>query len=193
MSYNRAYPRPGQKGAEQKKGGSTMKAEAFLLQIKKLDRMIENKQNEKERWLMLAMSTSAGAAPDTGVKVQSSGSQSRMADAVDRSIDIGMEIDEYIHKLSTVRQQIIGVIEQLPVDEYDVLHKLYVGEVITDKYGRRHFRYLTLQEAADACEKSYSWARGIKGSALPKVKKIIDAQQIEPVVEQIKRWNSVKV
>lgn len=170
-----------------------MKAQAFLEQIQKLDKMIKNKRNEKERWLMLAMDTSAGAAPDTGVRVQSSGSQSRMADAVDRSVDIGREIDEYIHKLSTARQQIIAVIEQLPVDEYDVLHKLFVGEVSTDKQGRKHFRYLNLQEAADACGKSYSWARGIKGSALPKVKKIIDAQQIVPVVEQIKRWNSEKV
>lgn len=170
-----------------------MKAETFLLQIKKLDKMIENKRNERERWLMLATDTSAGAAPDTGVRVQSSGSKQQMADAVVRSVDIGMEIDDYIHKLSAARKQIIGVIEQLPVDEYDLLHKLYVGEVSTDKYGRKHFKYLSLQEAADACRKSYSWARGNKGSALPKVQKIIDEQQFEPVVEQIKRWNCEKV
>ena len=166
-----------------------MKAQAFLEQIQKLDRMIENKKNEKERWLMLAMDTSAGAAPDTGVRVQSSGSQSRMADAVDKSVDIGREIDGYILKLYAARQQIIGVIEQLPVEQYDLLHKLFVGEVNTDKHGRKHFQYMTLQEAADASGKSYSWARGIKGNAMARVKKIIDAQKIEPVVEQIKRWN----
>lgn len=166
-----------------------MNAKAFLNQIKKLDRMIENKQNERERWLMLAMDTSAGAAPDTGVRVQSSGSQSRMADAVDRSVDIGAEISSTIAKLYAARQQIIGVIEQLPVEEYDLLHKLYVGEVSTDKQGRKHFVYMTLQEAASAFGKSYSWARGTKGTALQKVQKIIDTQKIEPVVDQIKRWN----
>lgn len=170
-----------------------MKAQPFLEQIQKLDRMIENKRNERERWLMLAYNTTAGAAPDTGVRVQTSGSKQRMADAVDRSLDIGTEITATIAKIYEARQQIIGVIEQLPVEEYDLLHKLYVGEVITDKQGRKHFKYMTLKEAAAASEKSYSTVRGIKGSAVQKVQKIIDAQQIEPVVEQIKRWNCEKV
>lgn len=166
-----------------------MNAKAFLNQIKKLDRMIENKQNERERWLMLACNTTAGAAPDTGVRVQSSGSKQRMADAVIRSVDIEAEISTTIAKLYAARQQIIGVIEQLPTEEYDLLHKLYVGEVSTDRHGRKRFGYMTLQETADRFEKSYSWARSLKGIALSRVQKIIDAQQIEPVVEQIKRWN----
>ena len=170
-----------------------MKAEEFLEQIMKLDRMIENKQNERERWLMLAVNTTAGAAPDTGVRVQSSGSKQRMADAVIRSVDIEAEIDDTICKMYEARKQIIGVIEQLPVEEYDVLHKLYVGEVSTDNHGRKHFAYMSIQEVADALGMSYSWASGKKGSALQRVKKIIDEQQIEPVSEQIKRWNSEKV
>lgn len=170
-----------------------MRAKEFLTQIRKIDSMIENKQKEKERWLMLAMDTSAGAAPDTGVRVQSSGSQSRMADAVDRSIDIGLEIGATIRKLYDARQQIISVIEQLPVEEYDLLHKLYVGEVVTDKHGRKRVVYSTLQEAADSFGKSYSWARTLKGISLQKVQKIIDKQKFEPVVEQIRRWNCEKV
>lgn len=170
-----------------------MKAQPFLEQIQKLDRMIENKRNERERWLMLAYNTTAGAAPDTGVRVQSSGSKQRMADAIDISVDIEQEIAVTIRKLKDARQQIIGVIEQLPVEEYDLLHKLYVGEVIADKQGRKHFVYMTLKEAAVAFGKSYSWARGTKGSAVQKVQKIIDEQRIEPVVEQMKRWNCEKV
>ena len=170
-----------------------MNAEAFLEQIKKLDRMIENKQNERERWLMLAYNTTAGAAPETGVRVQTSGNKQLIADAVNNSLDIEREISASIAKLNEARQQIISVIEQLPVDEYDLLHKLYVGEVSTDKQGRKHFDYMSLKEAAARLGKSYSWASGTKGSALQKVKKIIDEQQIEPVAEQIKRWNSEKV
>lgn len=170
-----------------------MNAEAFLEQIMKLDRMIENKQNERERWLMLAYNTTAGAAPETGVRVQTSGNKQLMADAINSSVDIEREISATIGKLYEARKQIIGVIEQLPVDEYDVLHKLYVGEVSTDKQGRKRFSYMSIQEAADALGKSYSWASGKKGSGLQRVKKIIDEQQIEPVAEQIKRWNSEKV
>ena len=166
-----------------------MNAKAFLNQIKKLDRLIENKQNERERWLMLAVNTTAGAAPDTGVRVQSSGSKQRMADAVIRSVDIETEINDTIRKLYDARQQIIGVIEQLPTEEYDLLHKLFVGEVSTDRQGHKRFEYMSLQDAADRNGKSYSWARTLKGIALQKVQRIIDEQKIEPVVEQMKRWN----
>jgi len=170
-----------------------MRAQTFLEQIEKLDKMIENKRNERERWLMLAYNITAGAAPDTGVRVQSSGDKQRMASAVISSVDIEAEIAATIAKIFEARQQIIGVIEQLPVEEYDLLHKLYVGEVITDKEGRKHIKYMSLKEAAVAFDKSYSTVRGIKGSAVQKVQKIIDEQKIEPVVEQIKRWNCEKV
>ena len=144
--------------------------------------MIENKRNEKERYLELALNTAAGAAPDTGVRVQSSGSKQQMADAVNNSIDIGTEIEAALHRLFATRQQIIGVIEQLSAAEYDILYKVYFGEAITDKRGRKRFEYMSLQDVADMYGKSYSWATSLHGNALSRVQKIIDSMEIVPVV-----------
>lgn len=142
-----------------------MKAKAFLQRVKKLDCMIKNKREEQQRWWLIATNTTAGAAPDTGVRVQSSGSQQRMADAVDMSIDIGAEIEREIRRLYNERQQIISVIEQLSVDEYDVLYQIYVKD-------RSH------QEIADMKRKSRSWVDTMKGIALNNVQKIIDCEKL---------------
>lgn len=168
-----------------------MKAKAYLLQIQKLDIMIRNKREEQQHWLHLAMSTTSSGAPDTGVRVQSSGSQQRMADAVDRSIDIGAGIYRSIRRLYQIRQEIIGVIEQLDVMEYDLLHKLYVGKISEDALGMPWVHYMTLQEAADAIGKSYSWATTLHGVALKKVQRIIDAQQVAPVEELLQKWREM--
>ena len=143
-----------------------MNAKAFLKRIEKLDCMIKNKQEERRHWLSLAMNTTAGSAPETGVRVQSSGSQQRMADAIDRSIDIGAEIECAIRRLFEERQQIIGVIEQLSVDEYDVLYQIYVKN-------RTH------QEVADMKGKSHSWVTTVKGIALKNVQGIIDSKKCD--------------
>ena len=164
-----------------------MKAKTFLQQIQKLDYMIRNEREERQQWLDLAMSTTSGGAPETGVRVQVSGSQQRMADAVDRSIDIEAEINRKISRLYKARQEIIAVIEQLDVAEYDLLHKMYVGKVVKTRSGAE-FRYMTLQDVADVSDKSYSWARSLHGVALQKVQRIIDARQIAPVDEMLRRW-----
>lgn len=142
-----------------------MNAKAFLKRLKKLDCMIKNKREERQHWLEIATNITAGAAPETGVRVQSSGSQQRMADAVDRKIDIGAEIECAIRRLYEERQKIISVIEQLSLDEYDVLYQIYVND-------RTH------QEVADMKGKSYSWVTTVKGIALKNVQKIIDGKNL---------------
>ena len=62
-----------------------MKAKDFLKQLKKLDAMITNKLIEREQWKSIA--TGSTGVSD-GERVQSSGSQQKMADAVARYIDI---------------------------------------------------------------------------------------------------------
>lgn len=152
-------------GENQKKGGGTVDAKKFLQRVKKLDCMIKNKREERRHWYEIATNITAGAAPETGVRVQSSGSQQRMADAVDRGIDIGAEIECAIRRLYDERQKIISVIEQLNVDEYDVLYQIYVKN-------RSH------QEVADMKGMSHSWVTTIKGIALKNVQKIIDCEKL---------------
>ena len=140
-----------------------MKADDFLKQLKKLDRMIENKLIEKEQWKAIA----TGTTPQMGgERVQSSGSQQKMADAIDRYIDIEKEIDAVIDQLIDTKKDVISVIEQLNAIEYDVLHKVYV-------------QFITLQDVADLYDKSYNWAKTVHGRARKKVQRILDARQEE--------------
>lgn len=135
-----------------------MDAKQFLNQLKKLDKMIENKLAEKARWKTMATKTTAQIG---GERVQSSGSKQKMADAVDSYLDIEREIDERIDKLVDTRQEVICVIEKLNTTEYDLLHKVYV-------------QYLSLYDVADIYGKTYSWATTVHGRALKNVQKLLD-------------------
>lgn len=147
------------------------KAKDFLRQLKKLDKMIENKLIEKDQWKAIATGTTSQMG---GERVQSSGSQQRMADAIDKYIDIEKEIDDCIDKLIDTKKDVISVIEQLNATEYDLLHKVYV-------------QFITLFDAAEMYGKTYSWATTVHGRALKKVEKILTEREHEREKE-IQRW-----
>lgn len=130
----------------------------FLKQLKKLDKMIANKLIEIEQWKAIACGTTAQLG---GERVQSSSSQQKMADAVDKCVDMQREINDDIDKLVDTRQDVIHVIEQLPADEYDLLHKI-------------HVQYLTIREAGEKCGKEYGWAKKTHRSGVKQVQKILD-------------------
>jgi DNA-directed RNA polymerase specialized sigma subunit len=131
-----------------------MRAKAYLEQIEKLDRMIKNKLSEVAKWEEVAASITAFSE---GERVQSSGSLQKMADALDRCVDLRDEIKNCFAQ----KDAIIAVIEQLKPDEYDLLYKVYA-------------QYLTLKEAAYKCGISYSNATTIHGRALKNVQRILD-------------------
>ena len=135
-----------------------MTAKDFLKQLTKLDMMIENKQIEKEQWKAIALNVTAKYE---GERVQASSSQQKMADAIDRYIDIEREIDKHIDELIDTKKDVISVIEMLNPIEYDILHKIYI-------------QFLTLYDVAAIYDKSYSWATTIHGRALKNVQKILD-------------------
>lgn len=135
-----------------------MNAKEYLLQVKKLDKLITNKMIEKEQWKAIATGT---VASSDGERVQASGSQQKMADAVCKYITIEEELDRYIDSLIDTKQDVIQTIEQLPAEEYDALHIVYI-------------QYLTLDDVADKYGKSYRWATKIHGRAMLKVQKLLD-------------------
>lgn len=137
-----------------------MKAKAYLQQVTKLDKLIENKLIEKEQWKSIAMGTSVS---NDGERVQSSGNQQKMEDAVCRYIVIEEEIDRIIDELIATKQDVIRTIEQLPTVEYDLLHKVYIqGKTFEDI----------------ACDKSYSWVTTTHGRALKMVQNILDERMM---------------
>lgn len=127
----------------------------YLAQIDKIDQMIENKQAEVQRWKDIATSTSAGIS---GERVSSSGNHDTMANAVCTYLDIE---DEEITALKQKRAAILRTIEQLPADEYDLIHKVYVQK-------------LTLKDVAYMRKKSYSWATTTHKKAKADLQKILN-------------------
>lgn len=135
-----------------------MKAKEYLQQVKKIDKLIENKLIEKEQWFAIATGTTASS--EDGDRVQSSGSQQKMADAVVKIIALQEEINNLIDMYIDTKQGVIKTIEQLPADEYDVLHKRYI-------------QYRTLAEIAETNGKSYKWVKSVHGNGIRDVQDFI--------------------
>ncbi len=135
-----------------------MKAKEFLLQVKKLDKMIENKLIEVEQWKAIANNT---VAEMSGERVQSSGNPQKMADAIAKYVDLEKEINQCIDDLIETKKGVISVIEQLNATEYDMLHKIYIQNI-------------PLYDVAEMYDRTYSWATTIHGRALKHVQLIID-------------------
>lgn len=138
-------------------------AKKYLKQLKRLDTMITNKLIEKEQWKAISMGTTAQMG---GERVQASGSQQKMADAVCKYIDIEKEVDACIDRLIDTKKDVISVIEQLNTTEYDLLHKVYV-------------QYITLEDVANMYGKSYTWVTTVHGRALKAVQDILDSRKVD--------------
>lgn len=140
-----------------------MKAKEYLLQIRKIDRLVENKIAELKHWQAIATGTTTFSDGD---RVQSTGNKYKMEDAIIKCIEINKELNAEIDRLVDTRKEVISTIEQLKPSEYDVLHKIYVQNK-------------DFQTIADAKKKSYSWVTSKHGRALASLQKILDAKKGE--------------
>jgi uncharacterized protein with PhoU and TrkA domain len=131
-----------------------LEVKEFLNQVKKLDIQIKNKLIEKQQWYDMAIGITSNME---GERVQSSGSQSKMADAIAKCVDMEAEINRLVDKLIDTKREVIHTIEQLESPtQYNVLHLIYIQ-------GK------TLQEVADDYNMSYDWAATTHGRALKNV------------------------
>ena len=134
-----------------------MEVKEFLKQPKKLDLLITNKLIEKQQWRDLALGITANME---GERVQSSGSQQKMADAIAKCVDMEAEIDRLVDLLIDKKKEVIHTIEQLDSPtEYNVLHMIYI-------------QYKTLQDVADKYGRDYGWSTTTHGRALKSVQEI---------------------
>ena len=145
-----------------KKKREKSEAQIYLEQVEKLDAIIKNKLIEKQQWKNVALGITANM---DGERVQSSGSKSKMAEAVDKCIDIEAEVDELVDKLIAAKKDVIKTIEQVdsPI-EYNVLHMRFI-------------QYIDLQGIADFYHKEYGWATTTHGRAIASVQKILDSRK----------------
>lgn len=134
-------------------------AQQYLEQVEMIDSIIKNKLIEQRQWMDIALGITANMG---GERVQSSGSKSKMADAVEKCVDIEREIDSLVDKLIDTKREVIQTIEQMnsPI-EYNVLHMRYI-------------QFKDLQSIADHYHKEYGWATTTHGRALKGVQDILD-------------------
>lgn len=133
-------------------------SKAFLMEVEKINRQIKNKEKERSQWRDIAMTVTPRIGGD---KVRAAANQQKMADAVEKYVDLEKEIDAQIDRLIEAKRKILSVIEQLDADEYDLIHK-------------RYLQGMTLAEIAYDAKKSYSWAAALHGTALKNIKRIRD-------------------
>ena len=138
-------------------------AQLYLERVEKLDSIIKNKLIEQQQWRDIALGITASME---GERVQSSGAKSKMANAVERCVDMESEIDGLIDKLIDTKKDVIQTIEKLySPTEYNVLHMRYI-------------QYLSLQEIADDYGRDYGWATTTHGRALKSVQDILDRKRL---------------
>ena len=140
------------------------KAQAFLDRVEMLDTIIENKLIEQQQWKDLALSITANMG---GEKVQASGSQSKMADAVINCIAMEDEIAEAVDRLIAEKKKVVQTIEKLySPTEYKILHMRYI-------------QHISLTDIADKLNREYSWVTTTHGRALKNVQKLLDSEKRE--------------
>ena len=135
-----------------------MTGQEYLDQLEHLEAMIKNKEIEKRQWRDIAL---GATAKYDGERVQSTGNQQKMSDAVIKLADIDREIDRIIDEKVDTRLKIIATIEKLPSMEYRVLHSIYIKK-------------MSLKEAAADCNKSYGWAKNVHADAVRHLGRIIN-------------------
>lgn len=138
-------------------------AQIYLEQVERLDSIIRNKLIEKQQWKDIALGITANM---DGERVRSSGAKSKMANAVERLVDMEAEIDSLIDKLIDTKKDVIQTIEKLysPM-EYNVLHLRYI-------------QYKTLQEVADHYGRDYEWAKTTCKRACSHVQAILNKKKV---------------
>lgn len=134
-------------------------AQIYLERVEIIDSIITNKLIEQQQWREIALGITANM---DGERVQSSGSQSKMADAINKCVDMEAEIDDWIDQLVNIKREVIATIEKLDnATEYNVLHLRYI-------------QFKDFQEIADKYGKEYGWATTTHGRALARVQEILD-------------------
>lgn len=124
-----------------------MNTVTYLLQIKKFDYMIQNKNLEIERLRTLACNM---VAPTDHEQIKTSGTSDKIGNMGAKIADLSLEIDEIMNK----RHMIVNQIEQIEdADLYNVLAHIYI-------LGYR------LEEIADLSDVSIDTIKRLKKKAL---------------------------
>lgn len=99
-----------------------MSNEEYLGMIEKLNLLITNKILEKEELFTIATKTTQ----DNDGMPHATGTSDKVGNSTVKIVEKEAEIDRVIDLFYDLKQEIIGQIQKLPAEEYDVLHKSFV-------------------------------------------------------------------
>jgi DNA-directed RNA polymerase specialized sigma24 family protein len=113
-----------------------MTNEDYLGMIEKLNLLINNKILEKEELFTIATKTTQ----DNDGMPHATGTSDKVGNGSVKLLEKEVEIDRMIDLFYDLKTEIIGQIQKLPADEYDVLHKSFVQGIsladIADEKGK---------------------------------------------------------
>lgn len=142
-----------------------MKAKSYLKKIELMDARINTRLEEVESLKALATKTSSVMG---GERVQSSGSQQKMSDCVDRIVDLKREINAEIDRFVKYKQETLTIMDEQC--DPDCITLLYA----------RYFQYKAWEEIAVELGYSYKWVSGgLHQRALSQVQKGLDERKAE--------------
>lgn len=141
-----------------------MNPKEYLLQIRKYDRLINNKLETIASLRSLVTSVTIELKSDV---VQNSGTKDKMASAVDRIVDLEREIDRDIDQFVNLKREVMSVIDKVE------------DSVLIDILYKRYFRYEKWEEIAIEMNYSYRQVTRLHGQALQDVRKIIEPKTAE--------------
>jgi DNA-directed RNA polymerase specialized sigma subunit len=149
-------------------------AKEFLLQLKRIDALINSKQEDLDWLYCIATKSTASWG---GEMVSGTRSMDKLGDVGSKIADMQTEINSYIDKLVDKRQEVKAVIEQLrDSEQIKVLCYLYVGLVNKEK---GEVQYLSWKEIADKIHVSERTAQRIHGNALKEIEKILKKEEVD--------------
>lgn len=136
-------------------------AKRLLRSVEKLDTQVACRLAERQQWHDLALQITASG---DGVGVRSSGSHSKMADALDRCLDMEEEIDRAVAELVQTRGKVAAALELVEnPTEYKLLHLRYI-------------QHKSFWEIAEAFQADYTWVTTTHGRALASFRKILEKE-----------------
>lgn len=141
-----------------------MNPKEYLLQIRKYDRLINNKLETIASLRSLVTSVTIELKSDV---VQSSGTKDKMASAVERIVDLEREIDRDIDQFVNLKREVMSVIDKVE------------DPVLIDILYKRYFHYEKWEEIAIEMNYSYRQVTRLHGRALQQVRKIIEPKTAE--------------
>lgn len=145
--------------SETEKVNSNNKAKEYLQQVKSADLAINDKLEELAK--LEALATKINSVNE-GERVQSSGSQDKVADAVCEIADLKADIDVEIKHLLALKREIREVIQK--VGEPELMSILY----------KRYMQYKSWEKISVELNISYRHATRLHGKALQNVEKILN-------------------